>query len=68
MRPFVAANPKKKTKVNIELMKDRVFMFLCGIGLCSAFGFYVPLFYVPGELSQSPHVYILQFAFRLCTE
>lgn len=58
MRPFVAANPKKKTKVNIELMKDRVFMFLCGIGLCSAFGFYVPLFYVPdyarNNLNRTP--------------
>ncbi|KAK7437261.1 hypothetical protein VKT23_018702 [Stygiomarasmius scandens] len=37
----------KKTKVNLKLMKDPVFAFLCGIGLSSAFGFYVPIFYVP---------------------
>ncbi|THU86596.1 MFS general substrate transporter [Dendrothele bispora CBS 962.96] len=36
-----------QTKVNLKLMKERVFVFLCCIGLFSAFGFYVPLFYVP---------------------
>ncbi len=33
-------------------MMDKVFLFLCSIGLLSGPGFYVPIFYVPGTFSQ----------------
>jgi hypothetical protein len=30
--------------------KDVAFLFLCGVGLWSGFGFYTPIFYVPGMM------------------
>ncbi|PBK89520.1 MFS general substrate transporter [Armillaria gallica] len=41
------ASAKPATKVDKTLMMDKVFLFLCSIGLLSGPGFYVPIFYVP---------------------
>ncbi|KAK0186473.1 major facilitator superfamily domain-containing protein [Armillaria mellea] len=46
LRPRASA--KLATKVDKTLMMDKVFLFLCSIGLLSGPGFYVPIFYVPG--------------------
>ncbi|PBK66138.1 MFS general substrate transporter [Armillaria solidipes] len=45
LRPRASAKPA--TKVDKTLMMDKVFLFLCSIGLLSGPGFYVPIFYVP---------------------
>ncbi|KAG7440738.1 MFS general substrate transporter [Guyanagaster necrorhizus] len=45
LRPRASA--KLATKVDKTLMMDKVFLFLCSIGLLSGPGFYVPIFYVP---------------------
>ncbi|KAK0475833.1 major facilitator superfamily domain-containing protein [Armillaria novae-zelandiae] len=50
LRPRASAKPA--TKVDKTLMMDKVFLFLCSIGLLSGPGFYVPIFYVPGTFLQ----------------
>ncbi|KAK0235045.1 major facilitator superfamily domain-containing protein [Armillaria nabsnona] len=45
LRPRASAKPA--IKVDKALMMDKVFLFLCSIGLLSGPGFYVPIFYVP---------------------
>ncbi len=50
LRPRASAKPA--TKVDKTLMMDKVFLFLCSIGLLSGPGFYVPIFYVPGTSLQ----------------
>ncbi|KAF9019798.1 MFS general substrate transporter [Hymenopellis radicata] len=45
LKPRASIHPP--TRIDKNLMTNKVFLFLCSIGLFSGPGFYVPLFYVP---------------------
>ncbi len=66
LRPRVSVVPPRK--VDRSLLMNKVFLALCSIGLFSGPGFYVPIFYVPGECQKVHLELSASYIYRLCCQ